>query len=118
MVNAHPQGAVATVDRLWQQLPQQEAAAEKPPVVVVVGFSAATAWPRHLLRPAAERSASASLTRLPKRTAAPPPPVGTVLPAPLNSPTGGPSSIPTRSPTPPRPRSLRNWHSATAGSTT
>ncbi|MFJ8826740.1 enoyl-[acyl-carrier-protein] reductase FabV [Streptomyces sp. NPDC102467] len=40
MVNAHPQGAVDTVDRLWQQLPQQEAAAEKPPVVVVVGFSA------------------------------------------------------------------------------
>ncbi|WP_327708362.1 enoyl-[acyl-carrier-protein] reductase FabV [Streptomyces sp. NBC_00464] len=40
MVNAHPQGAAATVDMLWRQLPQQEAAAEKSPVVVVVGFSA------------------------------------------------------------------------------
>ncbi|MFI0980570.1 enoyl-[acyl-carrier-protein] reductase FabV [Streptomyces sp. NPDC021093] len=40
MVNAHPRGAAATVDRLWQQLPQQESTEGRRPVVVVVGFSA------------------------------------------------------------------------------
>jgi enoyl-[acyl-carrier protein] reductase/trans-2-enoyl-CoA reductase (NAD+) len=39
MVNAHPKGAAATVDQLWQQLPERTADGRRP-VVLVVGFSA------------------------------------------------------------------------------
>ena len=39
MVNAHPKGAAATVDQLWQQLPDHTADGRRP-VVLVIGFSA------------------------------------------------------------------------------
>ncbi|MHA6757131.1 enoyl-[acyl-carrier-protein] reductase FabV [Streptacidiphilus sp. PAMC 29251] len=39
MVNAHPNGAAATVDQLWQQLPDRTADGRRP-VVLVIGFSA------------------------------------------------------------------------------
>jgi enoyl-[acyl-carrier protein] reductase/trans-2-enoyl-CoA reductase (NAD+) len=39
MVNAHPNGARATVDQLWQQLPDRTPDGRRP-VVLVIGFSA------------------------------------------------------------------------------